>query len=290
MSLNEIIESLNEIFAEMDMSGRTKSSKERPRYRKVPSRCPRVRRSKPGHWGTFRHDQWDHRAIKANAENAAKAKEISLLNGQTTAEGKVQMDLMIKAMDEISNASNKIGKIIENIDDIAFQTNILALNAAVEAARPVQRGKALPLSRKKWETCGEIGGECQEHRGIDWKFSGGHWKRLENRNGNGESFEKIAEGNQRSDEVIQEIADASEEQAKAADQVNIGMEQISGVVQTNSATAEESAVSEELFRQAQMLKELIRCLSWKRKTKIPIDKVSCILAKATYITKATHII
>ncbi|HSQ88407.1 MAG TPA: methyl-accepting chemotaxis protein, partial [Romboutsia sp.] len=51
---------------------------------------------------------------------------------------------------------------------------------------------------------------------------------------------------------------ASDEQASAITQVTLGVEQISEVVQTNSATSEESAAaSEELSGQAQMLKSLI---------------------------------
>ncbi|HMM07082.1 MAG TPA: methyl-accepting chemotaxis protein [Clostridiales bacterium] len=197
--------------------------------------------------------------IKANAENAAKAKEISVLNGQTTAEGKVQMDLMIKAMDEISNASNKIGKIIENIDDIAFQTNILALNAAVEAARAGSAGKGFAVVA---EEVRNLAGKSAESAKDTAALIESSLAAIENGSKivtqTAEALEKIAEGTERSDEVVQEIADASEEQAKAADQVNIGMEQISGVVQTNSATAEESAAaSEELSGQSQMLKELI---------------------------------
>lgn len=52
---------------------------------------------------------------------------------------------------------------------------------------------------------------------------------------------------------------ASTEQADAVDQVLQGAEQISAVVQTNSATAEESAASsEELSGQANILKELVK--------------------------------
>ncbi|HMM07079.1 MAG TPA: methyl-accepting chemotaxis protein [Clostridiales bacterium] len=259
MSLNDIIQSLNEIFAEMDMSadqvfeGATQVSEGAQSLSQGAAEQAGAIEELSATISEITGQ------IKANAENAAKAKEISFLNGQTTAEGKVQMDLMIKAMDEISNASNKIGKIIENIDDIAFQTNILALNAAVEAARAGSAGKGFAVVAEEVRNLAGKSAESAKNTATLIESS-----RAAIENGSkivtetAKALEKIAEGTERSDEVIQKIADASEDQAKAADQVNIGMEQISSVVQTNSATAEESAAaSEELSGQAQMLKELI---------------------------------
>ena len=69
---------------------------------------------------------------------------------------------------------------------------------------------------------------------------------------------KVSEASMKVNELVNSIAEASKEQAASAGQVTIGIDQISGVVQTNSATAEESAAaSQELSSQSAMLKDLI---------------------------------
>ena len=59
-------------------------------------------------------------------------------------------------------------------------------------------------------------------------------------------------------EFVEAIALDSDQQAQALRQANIGVDQIAEVIQTNSATAEQSAAaSEELSAQAGQLKELV---------------------------------
>ena len=197
--------------------------------------------------------------IKQTAENATKAKAIALEASHATTYGQEQMEHMVEAMEDISRTSNEIGKIIKNIDDIAFQTNILALNAAVEAARAGNAGKGFAVVADEVRNLASKSAESAKNTSILIESAlraiekGTHIV-----NSTAKSLEDIVRGSEQSTEIIQYIADASNEQAQAMSQVNLGVEQISAVVQTNSATAEEeAAASEELSAQAQLLKELM---------------------------------
>ncbi|MGE4214213.1 MAG: methyl-accepting chemotaxis protein [Anaerotignaceae bacterium] len=196
---------------------------------------------------------------KKTAENAANAKQISLDTGVAVSRSQQQMDEMTAAMDEISNTSNEIGKIIKNIDDIAFQTNILALNAAVEAARAGTAGKGFAVVADEVRNLAAKSAESA-------KSTAALIEKAINAIDNGtkivartaESLDEVISASEKSAQAIQYIADESIEQEKSIVKVNVGVEEISAVVQTNSATAQESAAtSEELSGQAQLLKDLI---------------------------------
>lgn len=170
--------------------------------------------------------------IQHTAENAERAKNIAEESSIATDRGKEHMKEMIIAMDEINSAYNKIGHIIKNIDEIAFQTNILALNAAVEAARAGESGKGFAVVADEVRSLAE--------KSLLAIESG---TRIVSETA--KALEEVVYSSHRSAEVIQEIADASSEQADDINQVNVGVEQISVVVQTNSATSEESAAASE---------------------------------------------
>ena len=58
--------------------------------------------------------------------------------------------------------------------------------------------------------------------------------------------------------IISKISDASEDEARSIVQLSSGLDQISSVVQSNTATAEQSAAaSEELSGQANVLQDLV---------------------------------
>ncbi|MCI8269497.1 MAG: HAMP domain-containing protein [Lachnospiraceae bacterium] len=197
--------------------------------------------------------------VKQNADNAqqANAKAGSVSSEMNVSNDKMQQ--MIRAMSDISNCSNEIGKIIKTIEDIAFQTNILALNAAVEAARAGAAGKGFAVVADEVRNLASKSAEASKNTSVLIENS---LKAVENgiriADETAQSLFQAVNGVNEMAGIIGQISEASSLQADSISQITTGIDQISSVVQTNSATAEESAAaSEELSSQSQLMKSLV---------------------------------
>lgn len=197
--------------------------------------------------------------VKANAQNARNASDKANSAGVEVLESNEKMQELIVAMNEISNSSKQIGKVIKTIEDIAFQTNILALNAAVEAARAGAAGKGFAVVADEVRSLATKSSEAA--KGTTSLIEGAIQavsKGTAIADDAAKSLLSVVEGTKVVSEIVGKITSASGEQAQSIAQVTLGVDQISSVVQTNSATAEESAAaSEQLSSQARMLKELV---------------------------------
>ena len=195
------------------------------------------------------------------SENAGIAREAADLSGhikENAEKGRKQMEQMMRAVQEINEASGEIRKVIKVIDDIAFQTNILALNAAVEAACAGQHGKGFAVVAEEVRNLAGKSADAAKNSGslIENSVAKANLG-IQIATETSASLNDIVDGILRSAEIVAKIAQSSDQQAAAISQVNTGIDQVAQVVQLNSATAEESAAaSEEMSSQSSLLEQL----------------------------------
>lgn len=196
---------------------------------------------------------------KGIAQLTEDAKNVVNGAGGKLQESSEYIDSLNHAMEQITESSNEISRIIDTIENIAFQTNILAINASVEAARAGESGRGFAVV-------------AEEVRNLAIR-SDQAAKATQELIGN--SVNVVADGSKVvakvTDSVIsaaelagqavtqmEQVSSGVEAQTDAIEQVAAGIEEISGVVQNNSATAQESAAtSQELSGQAELLKNLV---------------------------------
>jgi methyl-accepting chemotaxis protein len=196
-------------------------------------------------------------AVQNNTDNAQNAAKVASKVQAEAQQGEQVMKQTISAMGSIQESSHKIAEIVSLIDGIAFQTNLLALNAAVEAARAgdhgrgfaVVAGEVRALAQKSAEAAKDIKhliNESVERIDEGTKLAGESGERLVSIT---HSIEEVTS-------MINQIAQASAEQAEGVSQVHTAISDIDGVTQQNAALVEQtSATSESMSEQANELSQ-----------------------------------
>ena len=195
------------------------------------------------------------RNASENVKTAALAQDNAHRTGEQVSISGKQMEQMIAAMGDITEASVQIEKIIATIENIAFQTNILALNAAVEAARAGSAGKGFAVVADEGRNLASKSDEAAKAtKGLIENSVQATERGSRIVDEVSATLKRTLELVVESNEAIGTITQAVKEDAESIAQVTEGIGQISAVVQSNSASSEESAaVSSELFSQVQVM-------------------------------------
>ena len=188
-------------------------------------------------------------AINTNTDDAARADEYMQRTNAVADQARVKMEALTVSITHISEASKKTGKIVKNIDEIAFQTNLLALNAAVEAARAGEAGAGFSVVAEEVRSLAQrTAASARETalliRETSQRINDGASVVDEAR----DTFNQVIESAGQVAELLRAIARSSKNQADDVRRVNKEVVQMSEVVHQNASAAEESASASELLR------------------------------------------
>lgn len=198
-------------------------------------------------------------SVRDNADSAVQSSRAADLVGHSIIESDNQMKALSEAVGHVKMNSREINKIVKEIEDIAFQTNILALNASVEAARAGEAGRGFSVVAgeirrlaSKTTAASKLTAELVEKNAE--AVEAGMLKA----SAAADTLQESVEGAKHVSSMVDKISEVCIQQADAITQIHKSIELISEIVQGNSATSEESAAaSEELSAQAQVLKEMV---------------------------------
>ncbi|MDY6944266.1 MAG: Cache 3/Cache 2 fusion domain-containing protein [Pseudomonadota bacterium] len=198
-------------------------------------------------------------AVKHNSDNAQAANEFALSAYETSDSGSRAVADVVAMMATIKRQSDEINRIVEEVQGIAFQSNILALNAAVEAARAGEQGRSFSVVASEVRSLAQRSDASAKRIQAlieDSVAQVDAGTTLADQAGN--AMTAIVTAVRRVTDIMAEITNASAEQGEGIQQVNEAISQMDSMTQQNAALVEQaSAAAENLHAQAKQLSDTV---------------------------------
>jgi methyl-accepting chemotaxis protein-2 (aspartate sensor receptor) len=197
--------------------------------------------------------------VRRNADNAREADRLALASVAIAAKGGEVVDQVVHMMATIKLSAEEISRILVEVEDIAFQTNILALNAAVEAARAGEHGKSFAVVAGDVRNLAQRSGTAAKHiktligESVTRADAG-----TELADRAGKTMTEIVSSVKRVTDIMAQISSASIEQSTGIEQVNVAIARMDQMTQQNAALVEQAAAAaESLHTQAEALSKAV---------------------------------
>ena len=183
-------------------------------------------------------------SVKNNTDSALQANVLAHSTSTIASKGNDVVSEVVRTMGFITNSSKKIVDIISIIDNIAFQTNILALNAAVEAARAGEQGRGFAVVASEVRNLAQRSASAAKEiktlilDSVDQIDVGS--KLVDEA---GQNMQNILASVEQVLEIIESIADSSQEQSSGIQKTGQAMDEMEVMTQQNAALVEEVATA-----------------------------------------------
>lgn len=200
--------------------------------------------------------------VKITSDSSKEAASLADLTNKSAAKGEGALGTMMQSMGDISDSSERIVETMGVIDDIAFQTNLLALNASVEAARAGEQGKGFAvvadavraLAQKSAVAAKEINDLVKNNVEIIEKGKAGAAQ-------SSEALKEIVSYIKKLNQLIAEIASATNEQGAGLGQVSQAVNDIEIAATQNQTGVDAFKDSaEQLLQESQQLTTIVEIL------------------------------
>ena len=198
-------------------------------------------------------------SMEQNAEAATASVSIANQAGITLQQGNVKMEELKVAISEISKCAEQIHSIINTIEDIAEQTNLLSLNAAIEAARAGEAGRGFAVVAEQVKNLAEESARASGRTTqlIETTIEAVD-KGISIADETVENMAEVMQGAMEATQKMGQIADMLNTEVRNIHDINTTIQRVSEVVDSNSATSQETAaVSEEQKAQVETMAALV---------------------------------